>query len=52
VQILATPILSITLLLIIFERIFGVGLFEASKGGDPVLYQKISMNMILMKIRE
>lgn len=41
VQILATPILSITLLLIILERVFGIGLFEASKGGDPVLYQHL-----------
>ncbi len=41
VQLLATPILSITLLLVIFERMFAIGLFDASKGGDPVLYQHL-----------
>ncbi len=41
VQVLATPILSITLLLIIIERIFGGGLFDPSKGGDPLLYQHL-----------
>lgn len=41
VQLLATPILSITLLLVVFERLFAIGLFDASKGGDPVLYQHL-----------
>jgi cytochrome c oxidase subunit 1 len=41
VQLLATPILSITLLLIVVERIFGVGLFDPNKGGDPILYQHL-----------
>ena len=41
VQLLATPILGITLLLIIFERVFGVGLFDPEKGGDPLLYQHL-----------
>jgi len=41
VQLLATPILSITLLLIVIERIFGVGLFDPNKGGDPILYQHL-----------
>ncbi len=41
VQLLATPVLSITLLLIIFERIFGSGMFDPNKGGDPVLYQHL-----------
>lgn len=41
VQVLATPILGITLLLIIIERFFGVGLFDPAKGGDPVLYQHL-----------
>ncbi len=41
VQLLATPILSITLLLVLFERIFAIGLFDASKGGDPILYQHL-----------
>jgi cytochrome c oxidase subunit 1 len=38
-QVLATPVLGITLLLLIFERIFGVGIFDPTLGGDPVLFQ-------------
>jgi cytochrome c oxidase subunit 1 len=41
VQVLATPILGITLLLVIAERFFGVGVFDPAKGGDPVLYQHL-----------
>jgi cytochrome c oxidase subunit I len=39
IQILATPIVGITLLLVAIERWFGVGLFDPALGGDPVLYQ-------------
>jgi cytochrome c oxidase subunit I len=39
IQVLATPILGITLLLIILERFFGVGIFDPALGGDPLLYQ-------------
>ncbi len=39
IQILATPVLAITLLLLICERVFGVGIFDPALGGDPVLYQ-------------
>ncbi|MBX3016876.1 MAG: cytochrome c oxidase subunit I [Bdellovibrionaceae bacterium] len=38
-QVLATPVLAITLLLIAAERIFGVGIFDPALGGDPVLFQ-------------
>lgn len=41
VQLLATPVLSITLLLVVFERVFGTGLFDPARGGDPVLYQHL-----------
>lgn len=41
VQILATPIIGITLLLVGIERIFGVGLFDPALGGDPILYQHL-----------
>ena len=41
VQILATPVIGITLLLIILERFFGVGVFDPAKGGDPLLYQHL-----------
>ncbi len=39
VQILATPVLAITLLLLIFERAFHIGIFDPAYGGDPVLFQ-------------
>lgn len=38
-QVLATPVLALTLMLIILERFFGIGFFDPSKGGDPILYQ-------------
>jgi cytochrome c oxidase subunit 1 len=41
IQILATPILAITLVLVILERFFGIGIFDPSKGGDPLLYQHL-----------
>ncbi len=41
VQLLATPVISITLLLVIVERLFSVGLFDPAKGGDPILYQHL-----------
>ena len=41
VQILATPILGITLVLVMLERLFGIGLFDPAKGGDPILYQHL-----------
>ena len=39
IQVLATPVLAITLLLLIMERAFGVGVFDPKLGGDPVLFQ-------------
>jgi cytochrome c oxidase subunit 1 len=39
VQLLATPVLGITLLLLIAERAFHIGIFDPALGGDPVLYQ-------------
>jgi len=41
VQVLATPIIGITLLLVILERFFGIGVFDPAKGGDPLLYQHL-----------
>lgn len=41
IQVLATPILGITVLLIFVERVFGMGLFDPAKGGDPILYQHL-----------
>ncbi len=39
IQVLATPVLGITLLLLILERTAGIGIFDPAMGGDPVLYQ-------------
>jgi len=39
IQILATPVVGITLVLLILERAFGIGIFDPAMGGDPVLYQ-------------
>jgi len=41
IQVLATPILSITLLLVIVERLMNLGLFDPARGGDPLLYQHL-----------
>lgn len=39
IQVLATPVLAITLLLLTMERALGIGIFDPALGGDPVLYQ-------------
>lgn len=39
IQVLATPVLAITLLMLIVERVFQIGLFDPAMGGDPVLFQ-------------
>ncbi len=41
IQVLATPIIGITLLLVAVERLFGIGLFDPALGGDPVLFQHL-----------
>ena len=41
IQLLATPVVGITLILAILEKYFGIGIFDPSKGGDPVLYQHL-----------
>lgn len=41
VQILATPVISITFVLVIMERLLSIGLFDPAKGGDPILYQHL-----------
>jgi cytochrome c oxidase, subunit I len=39
IQVLATPVLAITLMLIAAERFLGIGIFDPKLGGDPVLFQ-------------
>ncbi|MEI6576180.1 MAG: cytochrome c oxidase subunit I [Bacteroidota bacterium] len=41
IQLFATPIVGITLLMIIAERLLGIGFFDPALGGDPVLYQHL-----------
>ena len=38
-QVLATPVLGVTLMLLAMENIFDIGIFDPAKGGDPVLFQ-------------
>ena len=39
IQVLATPVLGITLVLLAMERVFNIGIFDPRIGGDPVLFQ-------------
>ncbi len=39
IQVLATPVLAITLVLLMFERTFKIGIFDPALGGDPILFQ-------------
>jgi cytochrome c oxidase subunit 1 len=39
IQLLATPVLAITLVLLTAEKMFRIGIFDPKLGGDPVLYQ-------------
>ncbi|NJN18894.1 MAG: cytochrome c oxidase subunit I [Oscillochloris sp.] len=41
IMVLATPVLAITLLLVMVERLFGIGIFDPALGGDPVLFQHL-----------
>lgn len=41
VQLLATPVVTITLVLVVVERYLNIGLFDPAKGGDPILYQHL-----------
>jgi cytochrome c oxidase subunit 1 len=38
---LATPVLAMALVLVIFERIMHVGVFDPALGGDPLLFQHL-----------
>src|SRR5829696_3154423 len=41
VMILGTPVIAITILLLAFERLARVGIFDPALGGDPVLFQHL-----------
>jgi len=39
--ILATPVIAIAMVLIVLERLTGIGVFDPTKGGDPLLFQHL-----------
>src|SRR4051795_983912 len=39
IQVLATPVIGLTAMLVGIERLFGFGFFDPSRGGDPVMFQ-------------
>ncbi|HSV03272.1 MAG TPA: cbb3-type cytochrome c oxidase subunit I [Phenylobacterium sp.] len=41
ILVLATPVLAITLILLAAERLFRLGIFDPSIGGDPLLFQHL-----------
>ena len=41
IQVLGTPVIAITLLMVFVERAFGFGIFDPARGGDPVLFQHL-----------
>ena len=41
IMVLATPVVAITIVLVAFERLVGVGIFDPAKGGDPLLFQHL-----------
>jgi cytochrome c oxidase subunit I len=41
IMVLGTPVVAITILLVGFERVLRVGIFDPKIGGDPVLFQHL-----------
>ena len=41
IMILGTPVLAITLLLVVLERVLHLGFFDPNLGGDPILFQHL-----------
>lgn len=41
IQLLATPVVGITLIMVIAERHLQIGFFDPALGGDPILYQHL-----------
>jgi cytochrome c oxidase subunit 1 len=40
-MVLGTPVLAITIVLVALERTVGIGVFDPTKGGDPLLFQHL-----------
>jgi cytochrome c oxidase subunit 1 len=41
IQILGTPVIAVTILLVALERVFHFGFFDPNRGGDPILFQHL-----------
>ena len=41
IQVLGTPVVAITIVMVGVERAFGFGIFDPGRGGDPVLFQHL-----------
>jgi cytochrome c oxidase subunit 1 len=41
IQLLGTPVIAITLVLVVLERAFHLGIFDPARGGDPLLFQHL-----------
>src|SRR5437016_737907 len=41
IQVLGTPVLAISLMLVALERIFSLSIFDPQRGGDPLLFQHL-----------
>jgi cytochrome c oxidase subunit 1 len=41
IMVLGTPVIAITLVLLVLERGFHIGIFDPALGGDPVLFQHL-----------
>jgi cytochrome c oxidase subunit 1 len=41
VQVIATPVVGITLILVLMERFLKIPIFDPTLGGDPILYQHL-----------
>src|SRR6266446_365699 len=41
IMVLGTPVVAVTLLLVLLERGFHIGIFDPNLGGDPVLFQHL-----------
>ena len=39
--VLATPVIAISMVLLVLERVFGIGVFDPALGGDPLLFQHL-----------
>lgn len=41
IQLLATPVVGITFLMVVADRLLHIGFFDPAQGGDPILYQHL-----------